>query len=97
MKASDFVSDSTDLIQAVGLIEKKYGEQWDFCDCVRKGDSLNKALQRENLTDAEVDRLLQRFDYIDKKCQAFKITDPNRTPAERIKHAKKVRDCLKNR
>ena len=78
-----------------GMIKKKYGEQWDFCNCVVKGDSLNKALSNEKLSDEELDKLLLRFDEIDKKCQAFKIVDANRTPKERALHEKKVKKCLK--
>ena len=77
-------------------IEKKYGEQWDFCDCVVKGDSINKAFSKPNLPDAEFDRLAKRFDEIDEKCQAFRIQDANRTPEQRDAHEKKVRKCLRD-
>ncbi len=84
-----------DIAQSLLVIKKKYGEQWDFCNCVVKGDSLNKALSNEKLSDEELDKLLLRFDEIDKKCQAFKIVDANRTPKERALHEKKVKKCLK--
>ncbi len=84
-----------DLEQSLLVIKEKYGDQWDFCDCVIKGDSLNKALTNDKLSDKELDLLLKRFDEIDKKCQAFKIMDPNRTPKERALHEKKVKKCLK--
>jgi hypothetical protein len=84
-----------DLKKSMKVITEKYGEQWDFCNCVVKGDSLNKALNNEKLSDKELDKLLTRFDEIDKKCQAFKIIDPNRTPKERAQHEKKVKKCLK--
>ena len=88
-------SNTEDLQQSFAVIKKKYGEQWDFCDCVVKGDSLNRAINKNNLSDEELDKLLLRFDEIDKKCQVFKIIDPNRTPKERAIHEKKVKTCLK--
>lgn len=77
-------------------IEAIYGEQWGFCECVVKGDSINKAFAKSNISDEEFDRLSKRFDVIDEKCQAFRIQDANRTPEERALHEKKVRKCLKN-
>lgn len=76
-------------------IEKQFGEQWGFCDCVIKGDSINKAFSNPNLPDKEFDRLSERFDEIDEKCKAFRIQNPNVTPEERAKHEKKVKKCLK--
>jgi len=89
------VTPQNDLREEIEKIETTYGEQWDFCDCVIKGDSLNKALTNDKLSDKELDLILKRFDEIDKKCQAFKIIDPNRTPKERSLHEKKVKKCLK--
>jgi len=86
--------DTTELQESIAKIEEKYGEQWDFCDCVIKGDSINKAFSKPNLPDAEFDRLAKRFDEIDEKCQAFRIQDANRTPEQRAAHDKKVRKCL---
>jgi hypothetical protein len=88
--------DSVELKASVKKIEAKYGEQWDFCDCVIKGDSINKAFMKPNLPDKEFNRLSDRFDEIDKKCQAFRIQDANRTPDERAIHEKKVKKCLKD-
>ncbi|MEY3236446.1 MAG: hypothetical protein RI883_547 [Bacteroidota bacterium] len=88
--------DSTELNASIAKIEEKYGEQWDFCDCVVKGDSINKAFSKPNLPDKEFDRLSARFDEIDTKCQAFRIQDANRTPEQRDKHEKKVRKCLRD-
>lgn len=87
--------DSIELKASVKKIEAKYGEQWDFCDCVVKGDSINKAFMKPNLPDKEFNRLSDRFDEIDKKCQAFRIQDANRTPEERAIHEKKVKKCLR--
>jgi hypothetical protein len=88
-------SDSLELKESIKKIEAKYGEQWDFCDCVVKGDSINKAFAKPNLPDKEFDRLSKRFDEIDEKCQAFRIQDANRTPEERALHEKKVKKCLR--
>jgi hypothetical protein len=88
--------DTTELQESIAKIEEKYGEQWDFCDCVVKGDSINKAFSKPNLPDAEFDRLAKRFDEIDIKCQAFRIQDASRTPEQREEHEKKVRKCLKD-
>ncbi len=87
--------DSVDLKKSIKKIEAKYGEQWDFCDCVVKGDSINKAFMNPNIPDKEFDRLSKRFDEIDEKCQAFRIQDADRTPEERALHEKKVRRCLR--
>lgn len=88
-------NDSLELKESIKKIEAKYGEQWDFCDCVVKGDSINKAFLKPNLPDKEFDRLSKRFDEIDEKCQAFRIQDANRTPEERTIHEKKVKKCLR--
>lgn len=74
-------------------IEKVYGEQWDFCDCVVKNDSVNKAI--ESAGDDEFDALLVRMDTIDKNCKEM-LTAANTTPKERDCHKRKVRKCLKN-
>lgn len=76
-------------------IEKKYGEQWDFCMCAVKQDSVNKAFQNPNLSDQEFDRVLERSDLIDSKCQAFMVQNPNITPEERADHERKIKKCLK--
>lgn len=79
------------------VIEKKYGEQWGFCECVVANDSINKAVQ--NLVDYEspqAERLFERFEYVSTKCQAFLGMDANRTPEQRAAHQKKVKNCLKN-
>jgi hypothetical protein len=85
-----------DLKEEIEKIEATYGEQWDFCDCVVKGDSLNKAISAGKLSDAAFDRLSKRFDEIELRCKVFKMQDPNRTPEERLAHEKKVKDCLEN-
>lgn len=94
-KTPDVTVDSAELKKSLKKIEAKYGEQWDFCNCVVKGDSINKAFLKPNLPDKEFERLSNRFDEIDEKCQAFRIQDANRTPEERAIHEKKVKKCLK--
>ncbi len=72
-------------------IEKKYGEQWDFCKCVVANDSIDKAVKGGNTTD----KLLNRFDVVDQHCKSFLSMDANITPEEREKHEKKVKKCLR--
>ena len=75
-------------------IEEKYGEQWEFCDCVVKNDSVNKAID-EAETDEDFDRVLARMEVIDQHCKEM-LTTPNTTPDERAAHERKVTKCLKN-
>ena len=78
-------------------IETVYGKQWDFCDCVAKTDSIQKAIEAAgDLTDDEFDALMSRFETIDQHCKSL-IAGPNATPEERKKHERKVKKCLKNR
>ncbi|MCG8575139.1 MAG: hypothetical protein MI810_09670 [Flavobacteriales bacterium] len=74
-------------------IEKIYGEQWEFCDCVVKNDSVNNAIL-EAEEDEEIDRIIARMDVIDQHCKEM-LTTPNTTPDERAAHEKKVNKCLK--
>ncbi len=76
-------------------IEKEYGVQWDFCTCVVKGDSVNKAIMDESLSEVEFDKVIARSDAIDEKCKAFRIQNPNITPDERAKHEEMAYKCLK--
>jgi hypothetical protein len=88
--------DKKDLKSSIYLIEKKYGEQWDFCACILKGDSVNKAILKPNLSDKQLQKLLNRFEHINKKCQSFKIQDASRSPEQRVSHEKKVKECLES-
>lgn len=83
-----------EFMENLAKIEEQYGEQWDFCTCIVKNDSINKATQND-LSDADFDKLLNRMDYVDNKCKAFLVQSLNQTPEERYIHEKKVRDCLK--
>lgn len=83
-----------DFKESLAKIEAEHGVQWDFCTCVIKNDSINKAFAKE-VSDAEFDRLSERFDEIEQKCKAFLAQNPNSTPEERAIHEKKVKKCLK--
>ncbi|PKR81112.1 hypothetical protein CW751_05890 [Brumimicrobium salinarum] len=72
-------------------IVKKYGEQWDFCTCIVKSDSVNTALMEAS--DDDFDKVMERSDFIDNKCKGLLI-QPNATPEDRYKHEKKVKGCL---
>jgi len=77
-------------------IEQEFGDQWGFCDCVIKGDSINKAFANPNISDNKFKKLSDRFDIIDEKCRAFRIQNPNITPQERRSHEVKVKKCLRD-
>jgi hypothetical protein len=82
--------------EVANIIEKKYGKQWDFCDCAVKNDSVNTAIENsDNLSDAEFDLLFTRLDEIDQHCKEL-LTTANTTPEERDNHKRKIRKCLKN-
>lgn len=74
-------------------IEKKYGEQWEFCDCVVRNDSVNTAIM-ETDDDGQIDLIIARMDTIEKHCKEL-LTTPNTTPDERARHERKVNKCLK--
>lgn len=88
------VYDDPEVQEAHKQIVEKYGIQWDFCTCIVKNDSVDKALRSENLSDADFDILFDRSEFIDGKCKGLLI-QPNATPDERAKHEKKVNNCLK--
>ncbi len=74
-------------------IVKKYGEQWDFCKCIIANDSITDAFEKK-LTPEQEEKLMTRWDYVDKKCKELTTFD-NTTPEERMKHEKRVNKCLK--
>ena len=91
-----FIDDSgyvNEELETNNIIEATYGVQWDFCDCVVKNDSVNKAI--EDAGDDDFDAILIRMDEIDLHCKTM-LTTPNTTPEEREKHERKVRKCLKD-
>ncbi len=78
------------------VIEKKYGEQWGFCECVVANDSVNVAIiNLKDFDGPKFDKLMERSDFITTKCQAFLSMDSSKTPEERQKHEQKVKKCLK--
>lgn len=87
------VYEDEDLQEAHENIEKEFGVQWDFCTCIVKNDSIDKAISGD-VTDADLDFLLERLEFVDEKCKGMLI-QPNSTPDERNEHEKKVRKCLK--
>ena len=74
-------------------IVKKYGEQWDFCTCIVKNDSITDAFEKK-LTPQQEEKLMARWEYVDNKCKELTTFD-NTTPEERAKHEKRVNKCLK--
>ena len=76
-------------------IEKKYGEQWDFCACIHKNDSINKAFKNK-LTPEQEDKLIDRWDFVETKCKEL-TTYANTTPEERAIYQARVKKCLKNK
>lgn len=76
-------------------IEKKYGEQWDFCACIKKTDSIDRAFKGKLTADQE-DKLIDRWDAVDSKCKEL-TTFSNATPEERAIYQKKVAKCLRTK
>lgn len=90
------VSEVQEFKENLKVIEKKYGEQWGFCECVVANDSVNDAIIKSTVFEgAKFDKLMLRSDFITQKCQAFLSMDSNKTPEERSLHEKKVKKCLK--
>ena len=75
-------------------IVEKYGKQWDFCDCIVKNDSIEKAIFATE-DDNQLTLILDRSEVIDKHCKEL-LTAPNTTPEQRAKHDKKVQKCLRD-
>lgn len=83
-----------DVQEAHEKIVEEYGIQWDFCTCIKKNDSVNKAMMKDDISDEAFDALFERSDFIDSKCKGLLI-QPNATPEQRAKHEKKVKNCLR--
>jgi hypothetical protein len=75
-------------------IEKKYGVQWDFCDCVVKNDSIEKAIMATD-DEKQLDKIIARSEIVDQHCKGL-LTTPNTTPEQRDKHERKVKKCLRD-
>ncbi len=81
-----------DYVENKAKIEEKFGEQWDFCKCIKANDSINQAV----FNGADIDEAFEnRMNEIESKCKAFLVMSSNTTPDERALHQQKVEDCLK--
>ncbi|UKN02595.1 hypothetical protein K6119_03595 [Paracrocinitomix mangrovi] len=81
-------------VETETLIEEIYGEQWEFCDCVVKNDSINKVVEGAG-DDADYDAIFARMEVIDQHCKGM-LTTPNTTPEERDRHERRVSKCLRD-
>ena len=77
-------------------IVEKYGVQWDFCDCVKKNDSIDRLLKNKKLTDLELDAVLKVAEDVENKCKLFLTDLKSNKPSDRERHKEKVKACLKN-
>lgn len=77
-------------------IIQNYGEQWDFCYCVKKNDSIDKLLKNQTLSDSELDIILKEADEIENKCKVLLTDLKSNKPSDRQRHQEKVRACLEN-
>ena len=93
-KKIEIKNEKAEKVENHAKIVEKYGEQWDFCSCVTKNDSINKAFEK-NLTDKQSEKLMARCEFVENKFKEF-LTTPNTTPEEREAHEFKVKRCLKN-
>jgi hypothetical protein len=93
-KKVEIVSEKVEKVENHAKIVEQFGEQWDFCNCVIKNDSINKAFEK-NLSDKQSEKLMARWEFVENKCKEF-LTTPNTTPEERLEHELKVKKCLKN-
>lgn len=82
-----------DFVENKKKIEKTFGQQWDFCRCIKVNDSLDRLIKSGIEVD---DTFLASFEEVDTKCKAFLVMNPNQTPEERALHEKKVQKCLKS-
>jgi hypothetical protein len=95
VKSTTVETKSKEQVENLKKIEQKFGEQWDFCACVKANDSINNAFEK-NVTDKQPEKLMSRWEHVELKCKAF-LTQPNTTPDERAAHEKKVKRCLRNK
>lgn len=90
------IVDSTSQDNNAARIEGKYGKQWDFCDCVKKNDSIDKLLKNQSLSDSELDKVLKRADEVENKCKILLTDLKSNKPSDRQRHQEKVKACLEN-
>ena len=77
-------------------IERQYGEQWDFCTCIVKNDSIQKVVMSTDLSDEDFDKILGRLEIVEQKCMASLLLYKVETSEERTIHTERVKDCLQN-
>jgi hypothetical protein len=95
LKSTTAESTTKEQVENIKKIEQKFGEQWDFCSCIKANDSINKAFEK-NVSDKQAEKLMARWEYVELKCKTMLI-QPNTTPEERAAHEKKVKRCLRNK
>ncbi len=93
IKKDTILSKTAEVESVKAKIEEKYGEQWEFCDCIVRNDSITDAFEKK-LTTAQEEKLMARWEYVDTKCKEITI-NPATTPEDRTKHERKVKKCLK--
>ena len=76
------------------LLSSLKNNEWNFCDCISKKDSINSLLA--NASDIDLDDVLSFSEIVDKKCKGFFEYDVSNVN-QRKKHKKKVADCINNK
>lgn len=79
---------------SLAVIEQEHAEQWEFCTCVIKNDSIQKAIQQPDLSDEDLDRIIERLDLIEARCKVLLVEYEKLTPEERELHEARARECL---
>ena len=93
IKKDTVISKNSEAASNKAKIEQKFGEQWEFCDCIVRLDSITDAFEKKT-TPAQEEKLMARWEYVDVKCKEV-TTNASTTPEERVKHENKVKKCLK--
>ena len=88
----EIVATEKKALETVGypLNSQKINE-WNFCDCIHKKDSINLLLS--NVSEIDLDDVLSFSEIVDKKCKGFFEYDVSNVN-QRKKHKKKVADCI---
>ena len=73
------------------LLNSQKNNEWNFCDCIYKKDSINLLLS--NASEIDLDDVLSFSEIVDKKCKGFFEYDVSNVN-QRKKHKKKVADCI---
>ena len=91
---NDILEKKKNLETVDSSLNSKKNNEWDFCDCISKKDSINSLLA--NVTDIDLDDVLSFSEIVDKKCKGFFEYDVSNVN-QRKKHKKKVADCINNK